>query len=608
MPDWSATLICPDEDFDGAPLLRHEFTVDPDHGPVSQATLHLTAHGVLTAYLNGQPVSDDVLTPGWSSYEWRLRYVSYDVTASHQADFGRWRRTRERLVPWPTGLWRRRARPVRGGPRCLRAAGDRVRRRACPDRGHRRLTGPPARRPSWPTTCTTDRPSTPAATPTPGSQPGFAGEGWTGVAPGELDLATLTPYIGPPVRRQEELAPVQIWTSPAGQDPGRLRPEPGRLDPGPGAGPRRAARSGCGTPRSSSTTSSASGRCALRRPPTDSSSVAARTSSSPALTFHGFRYAEVEGWPGELDALRAMPAALTAVVVHSELRRTGTFECSDELLNQLHRNVVWGTRGQLPRRADRLSAAGRATRLDRRHRGLRAVGGVPVRRRRVPPRLVARSGGRTGRGRRDGAVRGTRCAQVHGASHSTSHLPTAPRSGAMPRSGFRGRSGRPTATVRCWSDQFDSMAAHVRYVEQLLSPTGLWDTGFQFGDWLDPTAPPDKPLDAKADNGVVATACLYRSADLTAAGGRDPGPGGRRGRLRELADRTRTRVQRALRRGRRHHPQRCPDRVRAGHRLRHPRRPDLGRLAGERLAKLVADGGYPHPDRLRRHAVRRPTP
>ena len=24
-------------------------------------------------------------------------------------------------------------------------------------------------------------------------------------------------------------------------------------------------------------------------------------------------------------------------------------------------------------------------------------------------------------------------------------------------------------------------------------PTGLWDTGFQFGDWLDPTAPPDQP-------------------------------------------------------------------------------------------------------------------
>jgi alpha-L-rhamnosidase len=58
------------------------------------------------------------------------------------------------------------------------------------------------------------------------------------------------------------------------------------------------------------------------------------------------------------------------------------------------------------------------------------------------------------------------------------------------------------------------MIAHVRRVESLLSPSGLWDTGFQFGDWLDPTAPPDQPAASKADNGVVATACLYRDARI----------------------------------------------------------------------------------------------
>ena len=64
------------------------------------------------------------------------------------------------------------------------------------------------------------------------------------------------------------------------------------------------------------------------------------------------------------------------------------------------------------------------------------------------------------------------------------------------------------------SDQFDSMVAHVHRIESLLSPTGLWDTGFQFGDWLDPTAPPDEPAAAKADKGVVASACLYRDARI----------------------------------------------------------------------------------------------
>ena len=81
MPQWSAAMISPDQDFDGAPLLRREFELDQGHGPVSSATLHATAQGVLEAYLNSSPVSDEVLTPGWTSYEWRLRYRSWDVTS-----------------------------------------------------------------------------------------------------------------------------------------------------------------------------------------------------------------------------------------------------------------------------------------------------------------------------------------------------------------------------------------------------------------------------------------------------------------------------------------------------------------------------------------------
>ena len=82
------------------------------------------------------------------------------------------------------------------------------------------------------------------------------------------------------------------------------------------------------------------------------------------MTFHGFRYAEVEGWPvetaGELTA-----ESLEAVVVHSDLERTGFFECSEPLLNQLHQNVVWGTKGNFvdlptdcPQRDERLGWTG----------------------------------------------------------------------------------------------------------------------------------------------------------------------------------------------------------------------------------------------------------
>ena len=77
---WQALMIAADEDFDGAPLLRHEFILEVDHGAVASATLTVTALGVVETWLNGRRIADDLLTPGWSSYEWRLRYATYDVT------------------------------------------------------------------------------------------------------------------------------------------------------------------------------------------------------------------------------------------------------------------------------------------------------------------------------------------------------------------------------------------------------------------------------------------------------------------------------------------------------------------------------------------------
>jgi len=79
------------------------------------------------------------------------------------------------------------------------------------------------------------------------------------------------------------------------------------------------------------------------------------------------------------------------------------------------------------------------------------------------------------------------------------------------------------------------MAAHVRRVRSLLSPNGLWDTGFQFGDWLDPDAPPEDPARAKADTGVVATACAYRSATIVAETSRILGRDAEHAEFAELA-------------------------------------------------------------------------
>ena len=47
-------------------------------------------------------------------------------------------------------------------------------------------------------------------------------------------------------------------------------------------------------------------------------------------------------------------------------------------------------------------------------------------------------------------------------------------------------------------EQYASMTAHARRVESLLSPTGLWDTGLQLGDWLDPAGSARRALQGKS--------------------------------------------------------------------------------------------------------------
>jgi alpha-L-rhamnosidase len=76
----------------------------------------------------------------------------------------------------------------------------------------------------------------------------------------------------------------------------------------------------------------------------------------PRFTFHGFRYVEVTGLAGE-----PVPGTITGRVVHSDTPRSGWFECSDELVNQLWHNINWGQRGNFisvptdcPQRDERL--------------------------------------------------------------------------------------------------------------------------------------------------------------------------------------------------------------------------------------------------------------
>ncbi len=80
----------------------------------------------------------------------------------------------------------------------------------------------------------------------------------------------------------------------------------------------------------------------------------------PRFTFHGFQYAEVTGYPGELTE-----DDIESVVLHSDTPLVSEFESSDPILNRFFKNVVWTQRSNFleiptdcPQRDERLGWTG----------------------------------------------------------------------------------------------------------------------------------------------------------------------------------------------------------------------------------------------------------
>lgn len=85
-------------------------------------------------------------------------------------------------------------------------------------------------------------------------------------------------------------------------------------------------------------------------------------SYKPNLTFYGFRYVRIDNFPQ-----KPKPDNFTAIVVHSNLERTGYIETSDFMVNQLFHNVIWGQKSNFldiptdcPQRDERLGWTGDA--------------------------------------------------------------------------------------------------------------------------------------------------------------------------------------------------------------------------------------------------------
>jgi alpha-L-rhamnosidase len=487
--DWRARFVSP-RALGGpdapAPVLRAELRVA---GGVARARLYATAHGLYAARLNGRQVGDRVLAPGWTSYAHRLRYQTVDVTDLVREGGN------ELEVLLGNGWYR--GRLGWDGRRGL--YGDRLALLAqlevTTSDGTVHVLGTDS---SW-----TARESGVLLDDLYDGQrtdlrPGTGGR-TEAVEVVDADLARLVAPDGPPVRVTQTLPAVDVFTSPSGAtlvDFGqnlvgwvRLRVrgqssghevvirhaevlEHGEL----GVRPLRTAKA------------------------TDSYLLAGRPLEvlEPSLTFHGFRYAEISGLP----EVRAED--VEAVVVGSDLRRTGWFGSSDPRLDRFHENVVWGMRGNFldvptdcPQRDERMGWTGDIQVFAPAASFLFDSAGFLTS---WLADLAAEQGP-------DGSVPfvvpdvlGTPGPAAAAWGDAATLVPWV----LYQRTGDAGLLARQLPSMRAWVDHIEGLAGADR----------LWTGGFQFGDWLDPTAPPDAPFRAKADPDVVATAHLARSAEV----------------------------------------------------------------------------------------------
>ncbi len=496
----SASFVAQPADVDNrAPYFRREFSSDE---ALISARLLVTALGIVEPYLNGQRIGDEVLSPGWTSYRHRVMVSTYDVTDLVKPGLNAvgaivgegWAVGR---LGWEGGRNFYTDRPALFMELVLEYA-DRTEIVGTDDT-FQVGTGAVLENGIYDGETFDAR-----LEPVGWAEAGFDDSAWSGAEVVEWDMNTLQVPSAPPIRRIEEIAPVAILTSPSGKtivDFGQNISGWVRLHVKGEAGQEIILRHAeVLTPDGelefeTNRTAKATDRYVLRGED--------RETWEPRFTFHGFRYAQVEGLTDGDD----VSDALVAVVVHSDMVRTGWFDVSDPLLSQLHSNVVWSMRDNFvgvptdcPQRDERLGWTGDINAFGPTAAYLYDVRGV------------------LGSWLQDLAAEQAECGFVPWVvpdALSQKSAPTALWSDVA--------VGLPWTLYQEYGDldilrnSYESMVALTRQIADLLDQTFLWSEGFQFGDWLDPDAPANNPAAAKTDRHLVATAFVFKTAREMAA-------------------------------------------------------------------------------------------
>ncbi|KAF5685463.1 alpha-L-rhamnosidase [Fusarium denticulatum] len=507
--DWTCSLIetpFPVEPTETEPptLFRRPFVLNQlPH----EARLYITAHGVYEAEINGIKVSDHVLAPGWTAYDHELQYQVHDVgdllrqgaenvIGIHVAEG--WYCGRLGFGGGQHNIWGSRLGVIAqlvlsfrdGTAQTIETDSDWICHRSPVESASLydgEIYNMAKQQVGW-------------------SSDGFDDAGWRKVKVFELNPKRLTCSDGPPIRPTQSLPAVQIIQSRNGNTildfgqnlVGWVR---FRVPWGPAGHKIRLVHA----------ETLENGECVtrtLRHAKATDVVVLGQFSSpeavywNPRFTFHGFRYVQVIDWPEaelKLDDF-------SAVVIHSDMQRTGRLSCSDPLISRLHENVVWSMRGNF---------LGIPTDCPQRDERLGYTGDIQIF---SPTACFIYDCYGTLRS----WLRNLAAEQRRGGNGSPPIF--SPK--AMPVPNFPLAIWGDATVLVPWnlywtygdvdilSAQYESM---IDWIDRGIprATNGLWEqVRVQLGDWLDPLAPADRPHLGTTDAQLVANAYLIRITDV----------------------------------------------------------------------------------------------
>jgi alpha-L-rhamnosidase len=344
--DWKAKWIARTTDINSkpAPLLRREFMLD---GQIKQARAYITGFGYYELYLNGRRVGDHLLDPGYTRYDRRVLYVTYDVTEMLSSGpnavgviLGNgWYNVQNKAA------WDFDKAPWRAAPKLLCQIEVEL------TDGRRVII---ASDQSWKTA---DSPIVyntiysgeiyDARLEQPGwNKPGFDDTQWSPALLVEAPQGNLAAQMMPPIRADRELEPIKITEPKLGVfvfDFGQNMAGNARLRVKGPAGTQVSMKyaellNKDGTVDQKNIAVHVHRFGAEQIFQTDTYILKGEGEEiwHSRFAYDGFRYVEVTGFPG-----RPEKDALTAIFFHSDVPPVGQFSCSNPLLNQIWTNARW---------------------------------------------------------------------------------------------------------------------------------------------------------------------------------------------------------------------------------------------------------------------------